>query len=63
MDSKSVPKSSKIGLEAGLKGDSETKLKKEGAESVRGAAAEHKLEGFRLCGGGEQGGGRLSPHA
>ena len=37
---KSVPKCSKIGPETALKGDSETKLKKEDAESVEGAARE-----------------------
>ena len=58
MDSKSVPKCSKIGPEAALKGDSDSKLKKEGAESVSTAAAEHKLEGFGPSGGGKQGGGR-----
>ena len=40
MVAKSVPKCSKIGPETALKGDSETKLKKEGAESVEGAARE-----------------------
>ena len=56
---KSVPKcSSKIGPEAALKGDSDSKLKKEGAKSVGGAAPEHKLEGFGPSGGGKQGGGR-----
>ena len=63
MDSRSVPKSSKIGPETALKGDSDSKLKKEGAKSVEGAAAEYKLEGFRPSGGGKLGGGRLSPHA
>ena len=46
MESKSVPKSSKIGPETALKGDSVSKLKKEGAESVETPAREHKLEGF-----------------
>ena len=58
MIAKWVPKCSKIGPETALKGDSETKLKKEGAESIRGAGAQHKLEGFGPCGGGKQGGGR-----
>ena len=63
MDSKSVPKSSKIGPETALKGDSVSKLKKEGARSAAAAAPEYKLEGFGPSGGGKQGGGRLSPHA
>ena len=58
MDSKSVPKCFKIGPEAALKGDSDSKLKKEGAAFVGGAAREHKLEGFGPSGGGKQGGGR-----
>ena len=40
MVAKWVPKCSKIEPEAALKGDSETKLKKEDAESVEGAARE-----------------------
>ena len=58
MVAKWVPKCSKIGPETALKGDSETKLKKEGAKSIRPAGAQHKLEGFGPCGGGKQGGGR-----
>ena len=58
MGSKSIPKSSKIGPETALKGDSDSKLKKEGAKSVSRAALEHKLEGFEPSGGGKQGGGR-----
>ena len=58
MDSKSVPKCFKIGSEAALKGDSDRKLKKEGAASCAGAGTEHKLEGFGPSGGGKQGGGR-----
>ena len=38
MDSKSIPKSSKIGPETALKGDSVSKLKKEGARSAAAAA-------------------------
>ena len=40
MIAKWVPKCSKIGPETALKGDSETKLKKEGAKSVGRAAPE-----------------------
>ena len=39
-DSKSVPKCSKIGPEAALQSDSDSKLKREGAASVGGAAPE-----------------------
>ena len=40
MIAKSVPKCSKIGPETALKGDSDSKLKKEGAKSVEGLAPE-----------------------
>ena len=58
MIAKSVPKRSKISPETAFKGDSISKLKKEGAASVSEAAREHKLEGFGPSGGGKQGGGR-----
>ena len=58
MVAKSVPKCSKIGPETALKGDSDSKLKKEGAESVGWAVDEHKQEGFGFSGGGKQGGGK-----
>ena len=44
MVAKWVPKCSKIGPETALKGDSISKLKKEGAESVSTAVAEHKAQ-------------------
>ena len=63
MDSKSVPKSSKIGPETTLKGDSVSKLKKEGARSDAAVAGEYILKGSGPSEGGKQGGSRLSPHA
>ena len=58
MVAKWVPKCSKIDPETALKGDSETKLKKEGARCVGGAARRHKLKGFGPSGEGQQGEGR-----
>ena len=63
MVAKWVPKCSKIGPETALKGDSVSKLKKEGARSDAAAAGEYRLKGSGPSGGGKQGGSRLSPHA
>ena len=54
----SAQKCSKIVPETALKGDSDSKLKKESAKFIRPVAGEHKLEGFGPSGGGKQGGGR-----
>ena len=65
MVAKWVPKCSKIGPETALKGDSDSKLKKEGARSVWGAARElRRSTNWRVLGplgGGKQGGGSC-PH-
>ena len=70
MVAKSVPKWSKIGPDAALKGDSDSKLKKEGAKFVEGVAPELRgscagaqTGGFWALWGRETGRGQMSPHA
>ena len=66
MITKSVSKWPKIGPETALKGDSDSKLKREGAESVRGAALELRVStNWRVLGllGEENRERQISPHA